>query len=60
MDPKELCVQCRKYLNTAVSDTDAVPSCPELCVLASVGKTDISHSWSIVPENVGHLKNIHQ
>ena len=60
MNPTELCVHRWTYLDAAVGNTDAVPSCPELCVFASVGESYVSHSWSIVLENVGHLQNGYQ
>ena len=60
LNPEELRVDCWTYLNTAVGNTNSVPSFPEQCVFASVGKTDVSYSWSVVLEYMGHLKNTHQ
>lgn len=53
---RELWFPCWTNLNAAVSYTNPIPSSPELSVFASVGKTDESHPWSIVPENMNHLK----
>ena len=56
MNPEELRVDCRTYLNAAVCYTNSEPPCPELSVFASVGETDVSHSWAVVLEHMGHLK----
>lgn len=58
--PRELRVYFWTYLNTAVCDTNSIPSCPELRVLASMGKPDESHSSAVVVEYMRYLKNANQ
>lgn len=56
-DPRHLRVPRWTNLNAAVCDADSIPARPELRVLASVGKADVSRSRAVVLEHVGYLEN---
>lgn len=56
MNLSELCVHCWADLDGAVSDAYAIPSCPELCVSASMSETDVSYPGAIILERMGHLQ----